>query len=109
MNKSLAPLLVAVAACFGAGAHAADAAASGAALSHDQAKQAKNQADAQYTAGKDQADANKALNKANCDTAATHGERSACKDVADAQAKKEKAQAKMKKETDEANIKANTK
>ena len=112
MTKLMATVVAATIASFGFTAvHAADAASSAPALTHDQSKNAKTQATAQYKAKKDVADANEKLNKANCDTAnnATHGEKSACKDVADAEQKKEKAEAKLQKETDEANIKANSK
>jgi hypothetical protein len=112
MTKLLATVVAATIASFGLGAaQAADPASSAPALNHDQAKNAKTQANAQYKAKKDVADANEKLNKANCDTAngATHGEKSACKDVADAQADKDKAEAKLQKESDQANIKANSK
>jgi hypothetical protein len=114
MSKLLITLVAATMASFGftaAQAAGTTATASAPALSHDQAKDAKTQADAQYKAKKDQADASEKLNKANCDTAhnSTHGEKSACKDVAEAQAKKQKADAKLQKETDDANIKANSK
>jgi hypothetical protein len=110
MSKLLATLVAATIASFGftAAQAATTEPAPAPALNHDQAKDAKTQADAQYKAKKDQADATEKLNKANCDTAhySTHGEKSACKDVAEAQAKKDKADAKLQYETDEANIKA---
>ena len=111
MSKLLATVVAATIASFGFTAAQAADPASAPGLSHDAAKNAKTQANAQYKAKKDQADANEKLNKANCETAnnATHGEKSACKDVAEAQAKKEKSEAKLTKETQEANIKANSK
>ena len=108
MSKLLATLVAATLASFGLTAAQAAGTTPTTTLSPEQAKDAKTQADAQYKAKKDQADASEKLNKANCATQhnATHGEKSACEDVAEAEAKKEKADAKLQYETDQANIKA---
>jgi hypothetical protein len=111
MNKSLATLAAIAAASFSLGALAqADATVHAAPpLTHAQARDAKNQADAHYDAAKKEADARLDLDKANCESSLNGAQERACKDDAKAAANKEKADAKVQKEDTKASIKATTK
>jgi hypothetical protein len=114
MNKTFAAIFaVASAACFSLAAHAQtttqDSTATTGVMTHSQARDAKNQADAHYDAAKKEADARLDLNKANCESQLNGAQERACKDDAKAQAKKEKADAKVQKEDSKADIKATTK
>lgn len=70
-------------------------------------KDAKEQAKGEYKARKKVADANKELNKADCEVAANGMAEHACKKHARTQAKEEKAEAKMIYENEKKDIKAN--
>jgi hypothetical protein len=69
-------------------------------------KDAKEQAKGEYKARKKVAEANKELNKADCETSANGMAEHACKKHARAQAKEEKAEAKMIYENEKKDIKA---
>jgi hypothetical protein len=113
MNKTLTTLLAATATCFGLAAHAADVGATASTdaptLNRDEAKQLKTQSDADYKARKKVADANKALDKADCKNTFDGGVERACKSDARATAKEAKAEAKVIHEAEKADIKANSK
>jgi hypothetical protein len=70
------------------------------------AKNEKNEAKAEYKARKKVADANKELNKADCETALDGGAERACKKTAGAAAKTDKAAAKTVYEGEKADIKS---
>jgi hypothetical protein len=112
MNKTLATLLATTAALWGLSAQAASNAATTTAtqpMTSGQAGDMKKQADAQYKAAKDKADANYEMNKAKCQTMTPHAVKSACEDDAKAEANKEKADAKVADETQKADIDAQKK
>ena len=73
------------------------------------AKDQKTQVDAEYKARKKVADANKDLNKADCETSLEGATKRACKKTARAEAKEEKAAAKTVHEAEKADIKAGDK
>lgn len=106
MNKTLIALLAAAAATlsFGAYADAGDAP-----LTHSEAADLKTQSNADYKANKKVADANHALNKADCKENTSGGVARACKKDAKAQARQDKADAKLGNKADKADIKADTK
>lgn len=106
MNKTLIALLAAVAATLSIGAQAADADAT---LTHSQAADLKTQSNADYKANKKIADADHAVNKADCKTTLSGGTERACKKDAKAQAKLDKADAKLVNKSEKADIKADTK
>jgi hypothetical protein len=70
-------------------------------------KDAKETSKGEYKARKKVADANKELNKADCEVSANGMAEHACKKHARAQAKEEKAEAKMIHENEKKDIKAN--
>ncbi len=70
-------------------------------------KDAKTQAKGEYKARKKVAEANKALNKADCEVAADGRAEHACKKHARAQAKEDKAEAKMIYENEKKDIRDN--
>jgi hypothetical protein len=109
MNKTLAALLATTATALCLGAHAADVATPAPVLDHAEAKDMKNQSDAQYKASKKEADARLARNKADCKSELSGGVEGACKGDAKAQAKKEKADAKLMNKAEKADIKSDTK
>lgn len=74
-----------------------------------EAKDAKTHSKAEYKARKKIADANKELNKADCETSADGMAEHACKKGARAGAKQEKAEAKMLHENEKKQIKENDK
>lgn len=104
-NTFLAALATALALGLPA-AHAADDAASApAGLSKDDAKGLKTQSEGQYKARKKVAEANEALDRADCKTALDGSAKRACEKSAKAGAKSVKASAKMAHEIEEKQIK----
>jgi hypothetical protein len=109
MSKTITTLLSAVAACVAmsaAPAFAQDAAAP--TITKEEAKDLKVQSKGEYKARKKVADANKDLNKADCEVAADGKLEHACKKDARATAKQEKAEAKVIHEAEKADIKQKT-
>jgi hypothetical protein len=106
MNKTLLALLAAAAATLSIGAQAADADAT---LTHSQAADLKTQSNADYKASKKIADADHAVNTADCKTTLGGGTERACRKDAKAQAKLDKADAKMQNKAEKADIKNDTK
>ncbi|UUX95766.1 hypothetical protein [Aquabacterium sp. J223] len=84
---------------------AADAPAGG--LTRSEARDLKTQSDSQYKARKHVAEANRDLNKGDCEVAADGKLERACKRDADAAAKQEKTEAKVIREAQRDAIKAN--
>ncbi len=116
-NKLLATLIAASFSCGAAfaqsgGAGGADSSMPTAAavtpMSQD-AKDAKTHSKAEYKARKKIADANKDLNKADCETSADGSVERACKKEARATAKQEKAEAKTQYEMEKKQIKDSAK
>jgi hypothetical protein len=115
MNKQLLATLIA--ATLGCGAAVAqttnnvesNAAAtnSGPTLLTQEGKDAKAQAKGEYKARKKIADANKELNKADCEVSTNGMAEHACKKAARAGAKQDKAEAKMQYENEKKDIKQN--
>ncbi len=104
MNKTLIALLAAATLSFGAYADAGDAP-----LTHSQASDQTTQSKADYKANKKLADANHALNKADCKENTSAGVERACKKDAKAQARQDKAGAKLENKAEKADIKADMK
>jgi hypothetical protein len=99
--KTIAPLLSAVAAALSLTlAHAADPG-----LSSSEAKDLKNQSEAQYKARQKQAEAREDLDKADCKSSLTGAAERACNKSAKMAAKKDKADAKTVHEAEEQTIK----
>lgn len=116
MKRSIATLIaLAFGATLSLGAQAQDAAASAPVapaapvLNKQDAKDLKTQSKAEYKASKDVANANKELNKGDCEVAFDGSAERACKKTARAQAKADKAQAKAVHEAEKDAIKANSK
>jgi hypothetical protein len=106
MNTNISAALAAVAAAFCLSAQAADTDKTDAAtLSRSEAKDLKTQSEGQYKARKKVAEANEALNKADCKTALEGSAKRACEKSAKAAAKSQKAGAKAVHEPEEDAIK----
>lgn len=120
MNKITTALLSAFAACAVVSAHAGDqptpnpanttatTESSGGTLTKAEARDLKVQSKGEYKARKKVADANKDLNKANCEVGADGMLEHACKKDARLTAKQEKAEAQVIHEAEKADIKAKT-
>ena len=112
MNRPLATLLAlafGVSMSFAAQAQDAAASAPEPVLNKQEAKDLKTESKATYKARKDVADANKELNKGDCEVAHDGSAERACKKAAKAQAKTDKAEAKAVHEAEKDAIKANSK
>ena len=101
MNKTISATLAAVAAAFCLSAHAADADKTDTTLPSSEAKDLKAQSEGQYKARKKVAEANEALNKADCKTALEGSAKRACEKSAKQAAKSQKAGAKTVHEAEE--------
>jgi hypothetical protein len=112
MKRSTATLIaLAFGTTLSLGAQAQDSAASAPApvLNKQEAKDLKTESKAAYKASKDVANANKELNKGDCEVAFDGSAERACKKTARAQAKTDKAEAKAVHEAEKDAIKANSK
>lgn len=119
MNKSLLATLVAAALGCGVAtaqtttnnvesSPAAPGAQGGPTVLTPEGKDAKTHSKAEYKARKKVAEANKALNKADCETSSDGMAEYACKKNARATAKQEKAEAKMIHENEKKDIRQNS-
>lgn len=106
MNRNTFLAALATACALGLpAAHAADDAASAPGLSKDDAKSLKTQSEGEYKARKKVAEANEALDRADCKAALDGAAKRACEKSAKAGAKSVKASAKMAHEIEEKQIK----
>lgn len=101
LRRIACTVLVTAGSGFWVGAHAADAAASGPAMSRTEVKDMKNQSEAKYEASKKVSEANESLNKADCKSAMEGSAKRACEASAKQHAKAAKADAKTKHEVEE--------
>ena len=107
MNKTISTVIAASAAWLCLSAQAADTekTAPEAGLTRSEAKDLKNQSEAQFKARKKVAEAKEELNKADCKSALDGSAKRACDQSAKAAAKSEKADAKTVHEVQEKAIK----
>ena len=107
MNKTISTVIAASAAWLCLSAQAADTekTAPEAGLTRPEAKDLKNQSEAQYKARKKVAEAQEDLNRADCKTALDGAAQRACAKTAKADAKTKKAAAKTVHEAEESAIK----
>lgn len=113
MNKKLFATLIAATLSYGVASAQSttpdDPMATKPAIPSQEAKDAKVHSKAEYKARKKIADANKDLNKADCETSADGMAEHACKKAARASAKKDKAEAQLMYENEKKQIKAGDK